>query len=276
MLDSLGSTLSAETLDGFFSRFNRNPESEELTFDEAVQCLEEELAKPTTDRRKVVAEGPGTGTATPSAPDASMLSPGLGTLDFIGQDARPPPGRSQSKVEQVPHESNQNVIDPNNPTQFANINVSSDEEDSGSASSSNGFERVVNIKTCPLCHRPRLKGKSEADIVTHLAVCASSDWARVDRIVVGNFVTASQAQRKWYTKMLTKITSGDYQLGAVRGNTFCYWGMRLTGFAEFSEYYCAEPHYWAAGRRENARIRAHWHSVALQGMTIKEYPRLFA
>ncbi|CEL55676.1 phosphatidylserine decarboxylase [Rhizoctonia solani AG-1 IB] len=230
MLDSLGSTLSAETLDGFFSRFNRNPESEELTFDEAVQCLEEELAKPTTDRRKVVAEGPGTGTATPSAPDASMLSPGLGTLDFIGQDARPPPGRSQSKVEQVPHESNQNVIDPNNPTQFANINVSSDEEDSGSASSSNGFERVVNIKTCPLCHRPRLKGKSEADIVTHLAVCASGDWARVDRIVVGNFVTASQAQRKWYTKMLTKITSGDYQLGANSANIIVQ--NRITGQLE--------------------------------------------
>ncbi|CCO32442.1 phosphatidylserine decarboxylase [Rhizoctonia solani AG-1 IB] len=159
-----------------------------------------------------------------------MLSPGLGTLDFIGQDARPPPGRSQSKVEQVPHESNQNVIDPNNPTQFASINVSSDEEDSGSASSSNGFERVVNIKTCPLCHRPRLKGKSEADIVTHLAVCASGDWARVDRIVVGNFVTASQAQRKWYTKMLTKITSGDYQLGANSANIIVQ--NRITGQLE--------------------------------------------
>ena len=38
MLDSLGSTLSAQTLDGFFARFGKNPDSEELTFDEAVQC----------------------------------------------------------------------------------------------------------------------------------------------------------------------------------------------------------------------------------------------
>ncbi|KAF8674083.1 Phosphatidylserine decarboxylase proenzyme 3 [Rhizoctonia solani] len=231
MLDSLGSTLSAQTLDGFFARFNRNPESEELTFNEAVQCLEEELAKPTADRRKVVAEEPSTGTATPLALDPSMVSPGIGTLDFVGQDARPPPGRSNSEIEQVPHESNQNVIDPNNPGQYATINISSsDEEDSGSASSSSGFERVVNIKTCPLCHRPRLKGKSEADIVTHLAVCASGDWARVDRIVVGNFVTASQAQRKWYTKMLTKITAGDYQLGANSANIIVQ--NRITGQLE--------------------------------------------
>ncbi|KAJ1307812.1 hypothetical protein OPQ81_001894 [Rhizoctonia solani] len=229
MLDSLGSTLSAQTLDGFFSRFGRNPDSEELTFDEAVQCLEEELAKPTADRRKVTIEEH-SGTATPAAPDVSFTSAGLGgPLDFTGQDARPPPGQSQSAIEQTPHESNQNVVDPNNPAQYATINSNSsdDEDSSGSASD---FERVINIKTCPLCHRPRLKGKSEADIVTHLAVCASGDWARVDRIVVGNFVTASQAQRKWYTKMLTKITAGDYQLGANSANIIVQ--NRITGQLE--------------------------------------------
>ncbi|KAG8730844.1 hypothetical protein FRC11_005658 [Ceratobasidium sp. 423] len=127
MLDSLGSTLSAQTLDSFFARFNRNPDQEELT-----------------------------------------------------------PGSD--------------------------------------------FEHVVNIKTCPLCHRSLLGDKSETDIVTHLAVCASGDWARVDRIVVGNFVTASQAQRKWYTKMLTKITAGDYQLGANSANIIVQ--NRITGQLE--------------------------------------------
>lgn len=76
-------------------------------------------------------------------------------------------------------------------------------------------ERVINIKNCPLCHRPRLSSKAEVDIVTHLALCASQDWSRVDKIVVGNFVTASQAQRKWYTKIIGKLSSGDYRLGAV-------------------------------------------------------------
>ena len=77
------------------------------------------------------------------------------------------------------------------------------------------FERVINIRNCPLCHRPRLKAKAEVDIVTHLAVCASGDWGRVDRMVTGNYVTASQATRKWYTKVITKVSSGSYQIGAV-------------------------------------------------------------
>ena len=99
----------------------------------------------------------------------------------------------------------------------------SDAEDSSGSNGSNGsssspegsFERVINVKNCPLCHRPRLNSKAEVDIVTHLAVCASQDWARVDRIVVGNYVTASQAQRKWYTKVISKVSAGNYKLGAV-------------------------------------------------------------
>ena len=73
-----------------------------------------------------------------------------------------------------------------------------EEEDSSSSGNSAShsaheeqFERVINIKNCPLCHRPRMNSKAEMDIVTHLAVCASQDWARVDRIMVGNFVTAN-------------------------------------------------------------------------------------
>lgn len=219
MLDSLGSTLSTHTLDGFFARFNRNPEHEELTFDEAVQCLEEELLKPIAERRRLLVDepsAPGTGNITPSVLDPSVTATTLEPLDFTGQAARPPPGQSTLDLEtNRPMEPSQKVLgDPNDPAQLGSTSPNgSDAEDDSSGSD---VERVVNIKTCPLCHRP-LGGKSEANIVTHLAVCASGDWARVDRIVVGNFVTASQAQRKWYTKMLTKITAGEYQLGAVRG-----------------------------------------------------------
>ena len=110
-----------------------------------------------------------------------------------------------------------------NPNQSSSS--SSDAEDS---SASNGgspegsFERVINVKNCPLCHRPRLNSKAEVDIVTHLAVCASQDWARVDRIVVGNYVTASQAQRKWYTKVISKVSAGNYKLGVVRVIPFIF------------------------------------------------------
>src|SRR5277367_3093161 len=50
MLDSLGSTLSEKTSDGFFHRFRQSssdhpgvPEAEELTIDQAVICLEDQL-----------------------------------------------------------------------------------------------------------------------------------------------------------------------------------------------------------------------------------------
>ena len=87
---------------------------------------------------------------------------------------------------------------------------------SGSGSTfDDSLERVIGVKNCPLCHRPRLKSEAEMDIVTHLAVCPSQDWTKVDRIMVGNFVTASQAQRKWYTKIIGKVSSGEFRLGAV-------------------------------------------------------------
>ncbi|KAG8776582.1 hypothetical protein FRC12_000836 [Ceratobasidium sp. 428] len=220
MLDSLGSTLSQRTLDGFFARFSKDPDSEELSFDEAIQCLEEEIVKPRDQRRKVSGDdvggsGPGTGTHTPAVPSPNTAPMPLEGLDFSGPSARPRQGEQAPAIEAaLTAEPNQTtVMDPNMPL---TANSSDGEDDSNSSGSD--VERVINIKTCPLCHRPRLKGKAEADIVTHLAVCASGDWARVDRIVVGNFVTASQAQRKWYTKMLTKVTTGEYQLGANSAN----------------------------------------------------------
>jgi len=233
MLDSLGSTLSHRTLDGFFARFNKDPESEELTFDEAIQCLEEEIVKPREDRRKITADGgggsgPGTGTHTPVVPNPNTMPTTVGDLEFSGPPARPMQGEEVAAVEAaLKVESNQIPV-----SDYANMplstNSSDDEDDSGSSGSD--VERVINIRTCPLCRRPRLKGRAEADIVTHLAVCASGDWARVDRIVVGNFVTASQAQRKWYTKMLAKVTAGEYQLGANSANIIVQ--NRITGQLE--------------------------------------------
>ena len=95
----------------------------------------------------------------------------------------------------------------------------SKEASSGSSRSRSGsddsLERVINVKNCLLCHRPRMNSQAEMDIGTHLAVCASQDWNKADHIMVGNFVTASQAQWKWYTKIIGKVSGGDYQLGAV-------------------------------------------------------------
>lgn len=70
-----------------------------------------------------------------------------------------------------------------------------------------------------IVHWPGLSSNAEVNIVAHLAACASQDWNKVDWIVVGNFVTAGQAQRKWYTKVISKVSSGDYRLGAA---SFCF------------------------------------------------------
>lgn len=48
-----------------------------------------------------------------------------------------------------------------------------------------------------------------------MGICSSTDPRAVNRIVVNEFVTASQAQRKWFTKVISKATKGAYQLGAV-------------------------------------------------------------
>ena len=81
-----------------------------------------------------------------------------------------------------------------------------------------GEEHVVEIRECPICHQPRLNKKSDADIITHVATCASQDWRQVNNIVMAGFVTSSQAQRKWYSKVITKISYGGYKLGANSAN----------------------------------------------------------
>lgn len=52
MLDSLGSTLSKDTISSFFSRFGKTPDME-LTSDEVVICLEQELRRPFSEKRSV-------------------------------------------------------------------------------------------------------------------------------------------------------------------------------------------------------------------------------
>lgn len=238
MLDSLGSTLSRQTVDSFFTRFGKRPHDDVITTNEAIQCLETELCRPTSEKKLLDLDDP-LDTSVPVTPSAlSTAEPhaaiNLDTLDFSGPTGPIPdpdaePLRKASGPAPQPSEPMQrplaDVALPLRTRSEADFmrqtsTSSSDVEEfsSGSGSSSpleDNFERVINVKSCPLCHRSRMNSKAEVDIVTHLAVCASQDWARVDRIVVGNFVTASQAQRKWYTKVISKVSGGGYRLGAA-------------------------------------------------------------
>ncbi|KAH8092634.1 phosphatidylserine decarboxylase-domain-containing protein [Cristinia sonorae] len=261
MLDSLGSTLSRGTTDSFFTRFGKRPHEDSLTMDEAVLCLETELCRPAEDKKRINYDESAHDTSVPvtpslvAGPDNSIADLNLDKLDFAGpvgnqpnpentnpSKPAPPPAHPTDPMEQpIVELTAPTTVTGTTPTPRAthfdrqpSSNASSDAEDSSPGSSSpaseDNFERVINVKNCPLCHRPRLSSKAEVDIVTHLAVCASQDWARVDKIVVGNFVTASQAQRKWYTKVISKVSAGNYKLGANSANIIVQ--NRLTGQLE--------------------------------------------
>lgn len=106
----------------------------------------------------------------------------------------------------------------------------------------------------------------------------------MDRIVVGNFVTASQAQRKWYTKVIASVASGGYRLGAVSFSFFLFFVVFVCGGGvfgwrrligcdlEFGEYYCAESVDGAVGRGEDAGVCEAWDSAFIQGTCTRIVP----
>lgn len=235
MLDSLGSTLSAQTIDSFFTRHEKIPNEEEITIDQAIICLEQELGRPQNEKKRLDVSGDISAPDTSSSPTPANygIQGGVGStavdeeesplqslrlalekIDFSGPALQP--GVTEEPIQQTTEPSQQPLLSAAvKPERQPSSGSDDADESSGTSGSEESVERVINIKNCPLCHRPRMKSRAEMDIVTHLAVCASKDWARVDRIVVGNFVTASQAQRKWYMKVISKVSSGDYRLGAV-------------------------------------------------------------
>lgn len=175
MLDSLGSTLSEETINSFFQRFQTSTdlqhvkEAQEITIDQAVICLEDQLSRQSKGpAQKDVAP---TGSATEA--EATVTEKEQTSPSDLSLSA--PEGEFGNND----HGHGHDLADPDDKTE----------------------EHVIMITECPLCHQPRLNKRSEVDIVTHLATCASQDWRQVDHFVMGGFVTPDQAHRKWYTKV---------------------------------------------------------------------------
>ncbi|KAL2115816.1 hypothetical protein VTJ04DRAFT_10071 [Mycothermus thermophilus] len=207
MLDALGSTLRDSTIDSFFQRFPHkaadSEDAEDLTMDEAVICLEDQLlakSKAQNSRNLAVRSA---GSKTPSG----ATTPGDG-YPFPETQAA-----SESSTITVPELST--------PGEEGEL-LGRDDLNNNTAE-----EHVVEIRECPICHQPRLNKRKDADIITHIATCASQDWRQVDKFMMGGFVTSSQAQRKWYSKVITKVTYGGYKLGANSANILVQ--DRLTG-----------------------------------------------
>lgn len=206
MLDTLGSTLRESTIDSFFQRFpheSNNEETWELSMDEAVICLEDQLAK----NKPTVAD------------KIKNLVPGMKAINPFTKDgpsdsgtSKDPSGASTPQIQ----ESETSTISVPPLNSLGEEGEYLDKEDA--LNEDGGEEHVVEIRECPICRQPRLNKRSDADIITHIATCASQDWRQVNTVLMGGFVTASQAQRKWYSKVITKISYGGYKLGANSAN----------------------------------------------------------
>lgn len=211
MLDTLGSTLKESTIDGYFERFASNcnlqdPGSTQLTFDQAVICLEDQLQKPPPKKSwGETVKGYIDHAHLLADTDQGDVSKGDGTAP----DADPTTASSQANVVIVPTVSQDELGSPGE---------AGDALEPEDLADDRGEEHVVEIRECPICHQPRLNKKSDADIITHIATCASQDWRQVNNLVMAGFVTSSQAQRKWYSKVITKISYGGYKLGANSAN----------------------------------------------------------
>ncbi|KAI1128870.1 phosphatidylserine decarboxylase-domain-containing protein [Nemania abortiva] len=224
MLDTLGSTLRESTIDSFFHRFPHkaaNGEAE-LTMDEAVICLEDQLqAKstplplgekvksmlPDVDKVKNLLHVPGQAAGGQASPS---------------DDGSPTLSTEESSAQRIPSATSTIIV-----PELDKPGEEGDALDRDDLNVDKGEEHVVEIRECPICHQPRLNKRKDADIVTHIATCASQDWRQVNSLVMGGFVTASQAQRKWYSKVMTKISYGGYKLGANSANILVQ--DRLTG-----------------------------------------------
>ena len=206
MLDTLGSTLKESTIDHFFDRFAAEngikDSGAELTFDQAVICLEDELQR---HSKKTAGE-----TIRDMLPDSLSRS----------KHSTDPQPNLASTNPSAP--SNDNPETATVPAITSDIHGSQGENgdnlDKDDLVDDRGEEHVIEIRECPICHQPRLNKRSDADIITHVATCASQDWRQVNNIVMAGFVTSSQAQRKWYSKVITKISYGGYKLGANSAN----------------------------------------------------------
>lgn len=204
MLDNLGSTLHESTIDGFFKRFLAENNNEEiLTFDQAVICLEDQLQS--TER---LSQKLSSNQAAPSSSDLTSSTSGSMTPSLTSETPTP-----------LNHDPTSTAI-PTLP-----VETLGQEGEEGDAlytpddlGDEKGEEHVIEIRECPICHQPRLNKKSDSDIITHVATCASQDWRQVNNIVMAGFVTSSQAQRKWYSKVVNHISYGGYKLGANSAN----------------------------------------------------------
>ncbi len=222
------------------------PGRQQSSPDESTGGTTPYLAPQDTSRDSSYASSTGVSMPSNFNPNSNSI-PVLEVSDMSDNDARlakPTDGGPQGPEKTPSH--------PNLSPQISRADSWGMDSEADLADEASREEHVVEIAECPICHMPRLnargggRGKNgrrkrattDADIITHIATCASSDWRAVNNLVMAGFVTSSQAQRKWYvisservgtkqcvnvmqyrySKVVTKISYGGYKLGANSAN----------------------------------------------------------
>ncbi|KAF9997789.1 hypothetical protein BGZ65_006645 [Modicella reniformis] len=211
MLEGLGSTLSSKTVDSFFACYSKDPDHDELTFDELFERLERQVrlddSTPSKRQkrrlRKFWSRKPRAARA-PSPPETE------------GKDSTEDSQEDEDEEEnelflhltrnKIPAGSTPQAMDMIEPTE-ADFDPQTSED-----------EYVIRINTCPICREPSLGSKLETDVITHIAVCSGNDGFNLDKLILGNFVTEANAQRKWITKVVQTLGYGRYVIGKSNAN----------------------------------------------------------
>jgi phosphatidylserine decarboxylase len=204
LLDSLGSTLTRATIESFFTRFDKTPE-DVLTVDEAIICLEDELTKPRSEKREVDSINPyyskaaQSDLATPNAESTLTLGDNVAGngMSYTGPPITGEPEKGVEPKDTLA--SRRSSLGPNDaltagssstslsssqrkpPSRQSSLAISDTGDTTFGEENNHELEKLINIKTCPLCHK-KLTKKAEVDLVSHLAVCASQDWSSLSSL----------------------------------------------------------------------------------------------
>ncbi|ORZ28758.1 phosphatidylserine decarboxylase-domain-containing protein [Lobosporangium transversale] len=221
MLEGLGSNLSSKTVDSFFTPYGKDPDQDELTFDELFERLESQVrlddSMPSKRRkrrlrkfwsRKSAAVAPPESEAFPESDGKEESDEKDSTDDSIEDEEFEQDNelfmhltRNKVPVGAVPQ-----AMDMVEPTE-ADFEPQTSED-----------EYVIRISSCPICRDPSLGSKLETDVITHIAVCSGNDGFNLDKLILGNFVTEANAQRKWITKVVKTLGYGRYVIGKSNAN----------------------------------------------------------
>ncbi|KAK9459893.1 phosphatidylserine decarboxylase-domain-containing protein [Lipomyces oligophaga] len=199
MLDYLGATLHSHTIDSFWLKSGLSLD-EDLTIDQAVICLDARLAAETRSNSvaksiPIVVEPQDAHDAVPDANGHVITEETMREIDSkLRELSTNSVASADSTVDQIDHD-----------TYFDEF-----EEQA--------VERMIKIKECPVCHEPRMDRNSDINIISHIATCISQDWKSVDLASMNSYVTSAQAQRNWVGNTISRISFGNYKLGANSAN----------------------------------------------------------